>query len=318
MSREKFNKLRHDHCCFLYVSIIIVAFALSLSPAYCQDIEGYDDNPATQELFSELVYKSFSNFTSVFKQDIAKYFGFCITDVDEDWNMAFNFSKGTQFISNCAKKTNGDMLRRICTAAEIKFYFNNLFEKGAKKSNYLKPNKNCNLSSWVSGCEPGWACGVGKGEKVDLRNSKDMPFRSTNCAACCEGFFCPHGITCMIPCPLGAHCPLAKLNKTTGICDPYHYQLPPGKPNHTCGGADIWADILSSSEIFCSAGLYCPSTIQEIPCSRSLFSDITAGLVQRLKQGVLIWQLVKHNQQIRISLHMASYFSSSFVHNHQI
>jgi hypothetical protein len=90
------------------------------------------------------------------------------------------------------------MLRRTCTAAEIKFYFNSLFEKGAKKSNYLKPNKNCNLSSWVSGCEPGWACGVGKGEKVDLRNSKDMPFRTTNCAACCEGFFCPHGITCMI------------------------------------------------------------------------------------------------------------------------
>ncbi|KAH8512925.1 hypothetical protein H0E87_006287 [Populus deltoides] len=268
MSREKFNKLRHDHCCFLSVSIFVVAFALSLSPAYCQDIDGYDDNPATQELFSELVYKSFSNFTSVFKQDIVKYFGFCITDVDEDWNMAFNFSKGTQFISNCAKKTKGDMLRRTCTAAEIKFYFNSLFEKGAKKSNYLKPNKNCNLSSWVSGCEPGWACGVGKGEKVDLRNSKDMPFRTTNCAACCEGFFCPHGITCMIPCPLGAHCPLAKLNKTTGICDPYHYQLPPGKPNHTCGGADIWADILSSREIFCSAGSYCPSTIQEIPCSR--------------------------------------------------
>jgi hypothetical protein len=41
----------------------------------------------------------------------------------------------------------------------------------------------------------------------------------------------------------------------------------------------------------------------------SFFSDITAGLVQRLKQGVLIWQLVKHNQQIRISLHMAFYFS---------
>jgi hypothetical protein len=41
----------------------------------------------------------------------------------------------------------------------------------------------------------------------------------------------------------------------------------------------------------------------------SFFSDITAGLVQRLKQGVLIWQLVKHNQQIRISLRMAFYFS---------
>nr|CAD1835973.1 unnamed protein product [Ananas comosus var. bracteatus] len=27
--------------------------------------------------------------------------------------------------------------------------------------NYLKPNKNCNSTSWVSGCEPGWACAVG-------------------------------------------------------------------------------------------------------------------------------------------------------------
>ncbi|XP_058082111.1 ABC transporter G family member 28-like isoform X2 [Magnolia sinica] len=68
-------------------------------------------------------------------------------------------------------------------------------------------------------------------------------------------------------CPLGAHCPLAKFNKTTAACDPYNYQLPPGKPNHTCGGADIWADVLSSNEVFCSAGSYCPTTTQKIPCS---------------------------------------------------
>ena len=47
----------------------------------------------------------------------------------------------------------------------------------------------------------------------------------------------------------------------------YHYQLPPGKVNHTCGGADIWADVTSSSEIFCSAGSYCPTTTEEVPCS---------------------------------------------------
>lgn len=47
----------------------------------------------------------------------------------------------------------------------------------------------------------------------------------------------------------------------------YHYQLPPNKPNHTCGGADTWADILSTSEVFCSAGSYCPSTVKKIPCS---------------------------------------------------
>lgn len=27
---------------------------------------------------------------------------------DTDWNEAFNFSKNTQFISNCAKKTKGN------------------------------------------------------------------------------------------------------------------------------------------------------------------------------------------------------------------
>lgn len=65
-------------------------------------------------------------------------------------------------------------------------------------ANYLKPNKNCNLTSWVPGCEPGWACSVPPSEKIDLRDSKDVPARTSNCRACCEGFFCPHGITCMI------------------------------------------------------------------------------------------------------------------------
>ncbi|KAA8544091.1 hypothetical protein F0562_021732 [Nyssa sinensis] len=162
-------------------------------------------------------------------------------------------------------------MKRLCTAAEIKFYISSFFARGSKSTNYLKPNKNCNLTSWVSGCEPGWACSVENNTKVDLKNSKDVPARNLDCQSCCEGFFCPHGITCMMPCPLGSYCPLAKLNKTTGVCDPYHYQLPPGEPNHTCGGADIWADILSSSEVFCSAGSYCPTTTQKIPCSSGHF-----------------------------------------------
>jgi hypothetical protein len=94
----------------------------------------------------------------------------------------------------------GDITQRLCTAAEIKYYFNGFFTSTTstkKTNNYLKPNKNCNLSSWVSGCEPGWACSAGS-QKVDLKSSKDMPVRTTNCAACCEGFFCPNGITCMI------------------------------------------------------------------------------------------------------------------------
>ncbi|PQQ01820.1 ABC transporter G family member 24-like [Prunus yedoensis var. nudiflora] len=32
-------------------------------------------------------------------------------------------------------------------------------------------------------------------------------------------------------------------------------------------GANIWADVGSSSEVFCSAGSYCPTTVKRIPCS---------------------------------------------------
>ncbi|XVE59068.1 hypothetical protein DITRI_Ditri05aG0015100 [Diplodiscus trichospermus] len=269
----------------LYVSTLISSFCFH---GVCQnELDDYADdenfnknrpklnsnNPAAVQFFSNLAFNQFSNISSVFKDDINKQFGFCITDVDADWNEAFNFSKNTNFLANCAKTTKGDMMQRLCTAAEIKFYFNSFYQSGgeAKMASFLKPNKNCNLSSWVSGCEPGWACSVGQNKKVDLKNSKDMPVRVETCVPCCEGFFCPRGITCMIPCPLGAYCPLSTLNKTTGICDPYRYQLPPGKPDHRCGGADIWADITSSSEVFCSAGSYCPSTVQKLPCTSGHF-----------------------------------------------
>ncbi|KAI7751350.1 hypothetical protein M8C21_023447 [Ambrosia artemisiifolia] len=52
-----------------------------------------------------------------------------------------------------------------------------------------------------------------------------MPFRTSNSKPCCEGFFCPEGLTCMIPCPLGAHCPVAKLNRDTGICWPFYCRM---------------------------------------------------------------------------------------------
>lgn len=91
----------------------------------------------------------------------------------------------------------GDIGRRICTAAEMKFYFNAFFNKSNNPS-YLQPNVNCNLTSWVSGCEPGWGCSVDPTVQVDLQNSKEFPERTKNCMACCEGFFCPRGLTCMI------------------------------------------------------------------------------------------------------------------------
>lgn len=123
------------------------------------------------------------------------------------------------------------------------------------------------MTSWVPGCEAGWACSVAQNQKADLKNSKVTPDRTSECQPCCPGFFCPMGLTCMIPCPLGSYCPRATLNKTTGVCDPYHYQLPPGKPNHTCGGADLWGPVATGKNLFCSAGYYCPTTTKKNSCT---------------------------------------------------
>ncbi|XP_057979127.1 ABC transporter G family member 28-like isoform X3 [Malania oleifera] len=250
--------------------LFAVAIVLLSSVRFVRTQDGGEDysNPAVLQLFTQLLNSRISNLTATFIAGEFKHrSNFCIQNPEADWNRAFNFSSNLDFLSSCIQKTKGDVTRRLCTAAEINFYFSSFFERRSSSANYLRPNKNCNLSSWVSGCEPGWACTVGPNQQVDLRNSRDMPVRIRDCQACCEGFFCPHGITCMIPCPLGSYCPVATLNRTTGVCEPYNYQLPPGQPNHTCGGANVWADVGSSSEVFCSAGSYCPTTTQKIPCS---------------------------------------------------
>jgi len=81
----------------------------------------------------------------------------------------------------------------------MRFYFESLLESGDNgETNYVRPNLNCNFSSWIDGCEPGWACRAGDDQKIDLQNAKDIPYRALKCQSCCPGFFCPHGLTCMI------------------------------------------------------------------------------------------------------------------------
>ncbi|TQE07286.1 hypothetical protein C1H46_007108 [Malus baccata] len=255
-------------------SLLVVSSSFLSSPlprAAGQDSEGRDGGSRVYDLATELVLSRYSNLTHVFRDELLKKFGFCIIDLDEDLNGAFNFSQDSSFITNCAKKmaggTIGEILGRLCTAAEMQIYAGGILQ--TKKTTYLKPNKNCNLSAWISGCEPGWACA--SAEQVELKNRTYVPARTVECQPCCEGFFCPRGLTCMLPCPKGAYCPLAKINNGSGICEPYSYHLPPGKQNHTCGGAAQWADVVSSREVFCTGGSYCPSTIRKIPCSSGHF-----------------------------------------------
>ncbi|KAL2525867.1 ABC transporter G family member 24 [Abeliophyllum distichum] len=226
------------------------------------------DDPAILRQFTKFVYQRLSIVTSnLIHSDIAKLATFCITNPEDDWNRSFNYSDNVDFLSKCIVKTKGDLPNRLCTAADLKFYFTNFIASKGTASTYLRPNRNCNISTWVSGCEPGWACSVGLNQRFDFTNSREMPARTLDCQPCCEGFFCPQGLTCMIPCPLGSYCPLATFNVTTGLCDPYLYQLPPGKQDHTCGGANIWADVSRGGSMFCSAGSYCPTNTEENSCS---------------------------------------------------
>lgn len=252
----------------LFAAVAIVALLHSPEFVQCQvvgdEFAGQINDTAFLPFITQAVYSSLSNVTStILNSDVGNRSSFCVKDREVEWNRAFNFSSNLDFLTSCIQKTNGDVTRRICTAAELKFYFGGFFSG----TNYLKPNRNCNRTSMVSGCEPGWACATSPTEKVDMEDSRNIPARTLDCQPCCEGFFCPNGLTCMIPCPLGSHCPTATLDKASGICTPYSYQLPPGQPNHTCGGANIWADVRSSSEMFCSPGSYCPSTTKEISCS---------------------------------------------------
>ncbi|THU69271.1 hypothetical protein C4D60_Mb08t12690 [Musa balbisiana] len=247
------------------IAVAIAVLLLGRLPAgRCQGIGGQVNPPPTAPLLLQL-QSTVDRLTRNIFPAVKDNFGFCIKDPQHDWDHTFNYTKDLDFLGDCADRTP-DFSARLCTAAEVKFYFSSFIESGGKTS-YLKPNKNCNSSSWVSGCEPGWASSVSPDVNVDLQESEYIPLRTLDSQPCCAGFFCPYGITCMIPCPLGAYCPVAKLNGTTGLCDPYKYQPPPGKPNHTCGGADIWADVDHSGDLFCPAGYYCPSTIQKNNCS---------------------------------------------------
>ncbi|KAG9158630.1 hypothetical protein Leryth_019234 [Lithospermum erythrorhizon] len=224
-------------------------------------------NNKTNFGLAEDIYGHISDVTSfILNSEVTNQSDYCIKDPQLEWDRAFNYSSDLGFLSACLFTTNGDMAQRLCTAAEIKFYFHNFVGSLSGDTNYLKPNKNCNLTSWVSGCEPGWACSAGD-QTVDLEDSHQIPARSVECQPCCEGFFCPQGITCMIPCPLGSYCPLATLNKNTGVCEPYSYQLPPGQSTHSCGGANSWADFSDSQEVFCSAGSHCPTPVEQFPCT---------------------------------------------------
>ncbi|KAL3649710.1 ABC transporter G member 24 [Castilleja foliolosa] len=248
--------------CAYSITLILIFFLQSsfLRLVQCQLGQLSPPLPASPDFLTAAAYRSLENLTSdILSSRFVQDYSFCIQNPEAEWDKAFNYSSDPGFLTACLART-GDVTRRLCTAIEVSVYLESLRNGG-------RPNRNCNSSHWVTGCEPGWVCATGPDEPVDLQNSRAIPTRVSDCGSCCEGFFCPNGITCMIPCPLGSYCPLATHNRSTGRCEPYSYQLPSGLPNHTCGGANIWADARSNNEVFCDAGSYCPTITEREPCS---------------------------------------------------
>ncbi|WZZ49095.1 hypothetical protein YC2023_049202 [Brassica napus] len=238
------RRLRIDVGWLQHILFFFVCGLGFISLASCLDGDDYSKtgNPKVLVPVTNLIYNRLQSLKNVLKADIDRDLGYCIKNLKDDWDEAFDFDKNLDFLSNCIKKTDGDITLRLCSAAEIKFYFSSFIRRDEVTTVHVKPNVNCNLAKWVSGCEPGWSCNADDDKKFDIKNGKVLPSRTRKCQPCCEGFFCPQGLACMIR----AYCPLAKLNKATGVCEPYNYQIPPGKLNHTCGSADSWADAESS------------------------------------------------------------------------
>lgn len=127
-------------CWVAYISSLSI-LVLGISPyVLCVDGDDYSQtgNPALVPLVTNHIYDQTLNLTVVFHDDIKTELDYCIKDVDDDLNSAFNFSKDLEFLNNCVKQTKGDITQRICTAAEMKFYFTSFYKKEKNKVSYLK------------------------------------------------------------------------------------------------------------------------------------------------------------------------------------
>eukprot|EP00850_Spirogloea_muscicola_P018499 SM000170S02671 [mRNA] locus=s170:128164:135959:+ [translate_table: standard] len=205
------------------------------------------------------------------RQYIQQHFNYCIEDYDDDKERTFRFEGSREAYLQC--QDGGLLTGRLCRASEAKMYFES-FESSYTSGLPLIPNnKNCDRSAnrYMPACEAGFASDIINMPietmsdfvvEAPERNNTDTP------APCCEGFFCPQGLACMIPCPLGAYCPHGDVSDGTyTYCSPYEYQ--PKSPR--CGGAHLWAVAWRSSSIFCPEGYFCNTTTSKYLCPRGHF-----------------------------------------------
>lgn len=244
----------------------------SLSPTCIASLE----DPSLQQSCQEDLNSKIGTTIQYYTEKFAQRFSVCIGDPAQERDATFDFRGNMSFLSKCFYDTQGTILERICSGGEIKAYLSSLVgliqSSASGEASATIANVNCNENHWSQGCEAGWSKSL-QVSVTDMsqlyQNTSVIPLRDDLAIEpCCEGFFCPRGLSCMIPCPLGAQC--TKANFTGGLCSPYNYPLTPGE-SYSCGGANLWASLSVSSGIFCPAGSYCPSTTDVRLCDMGHF-----------------------------------------------
>ncbi|KAL4449383.1 hypothetical protein ABPG77_007027 [Micractinium sp. CCAP 211/92] len=191
----------------------------------------------------------------------------------------------------CSNSTRMDL--HLCSPPEIELYYKYmLLTENPEK---VPDNQHCSAGEeGQPACSPGFF-----DANLENRPSTLVPQQAH---ACCEGFFCPPELTCMVPCPLGSYCPRARAaapperyrHGDAQWCAPYAYK---GRQDLGCGGADKWRIIPGSAfplerweegsgSIYCDGGSYCPNTTAMHGCPPGQFCRQGSTEPSRCPPGV--------------------------------
>ena len=136
--------------------------------------------------------------------------------------------------------------RHVCSGAELDFYASYFTYGDAER---LPANAWCPAEASPMACGDGFfALRLGAREAAGLADGAP--------ARCCEGFYCPGNLSCMLRCPAGASCPLATPSAlfssrslqtryeegaaAAAYCAPYGYEATRWAGEAVCGGAHAW------------------------------------------------------------------------------
>ncbi|KAL4448129.1 hypothetical protein ABPG75_005348 [Micractinium tetrahymenae] len=191
----------------------------------------------------------------------------------------------------CSNHTRIDL--HLCGPPEIELYYKYmLLTENPEK---VPDNQHCSAGgAGQPACSPGFF-----DERLENRPAALVPQQAH---ACCEGFFCPPELTCMMPCPLGSYCPRARpappperyRHGDAQWCAPYAYK---GRQDLGCGGADKWRIIPGSAfpldgweqgsgSIYCDGGHFCPNTTSMLGCPPGQFCRQGSTEPSRCPPGV--------------------------------